>query len=117
MAAPSRINLEITRGDSPVIPFRYTTTSQPNGVDITGYVFTMTVNTEEDPTNTDNQQFQVTGVITTASEGRFTMQPTSTNTDLTVGGSYFFDISFLNGTQKETIAKGAIIVLQDIGKD
>lgn len=116
MAAPSNINLTITRGDSPVIPFRYTTTSSPNGVDITGYAFTLTVSTEEEPTTTANEVFTAAGVITTASEGRFSFQPTTTDTDLDVNTTYYFDISFVNGTQKETIAKGSITVLQDIGK-
>jgi len=115
MPVAANIPVTVYRGDSPVIPYQLTNTANPTGIDITGYVFELTVDSIEEPTNDSTEVFTVAGVITEASEGRFGFQPTVA--DLSIApGDYFYDISLVNGTEQVTIIKSTFTVRQDIGK-
>jgi len=123
MAKALSIPLIAHRGDSPIFPFSLT--SGGVAVDITGYVFEMTVDTKEFPPDSATELFTVAGVITVAASGTFSFQPTTVNlsTDLIAVFSdgeeskdFFYDISLVNGTNKVTIIKSSFTVFNDIGK-
>jgi len=118
MALAVNIPLITYRGDSPTFTF-VLKDSAGVVVDITGYVFTMTVDTLEEPLDVTDpsatEVFTNTGTSATPASGEWTHQPTALNTALTPG-EYFYDVSVAVGTQKITLVKSVLEVLQDIGK-
>tara|TARA_Y100000310_G_scaffold316724_1_gene368805 strand:+ start:205 stop:588 length:384 start_codon:yes stop_codon:yes gene_type:complete len=114
---PTRLNLCVTRGDSPFIPVSVTSGGSP--LDLAGGTFLLTVSTEEDPADNTNQVFQVTGVVVgDSTNGNLTFQPTETDNDLNPNTEYFYDISAeLASIGKRTLFKGKYEIAQDIGKD
>ena len=56
--------IEYARGDN--VPITFTIQENGAAVDVTGYSFIFTVNTERNPVNTDNEQFLVSAIITDA---------------------------------------------------
>jgi hypothetical protein len=119
MATATVIKLVTYRGDSPIFPFHLTNSANPGGIDITGYVFVLTVDSLEEPPETSDpsatELFSVSGVLTDAANGKFSFQPTTTDTNQTPG-EYYYDISLVNGTEKVTIVKSTFEIKQDIGK-
>ena len=87
-------------------------------IDLTGATLTMTVNTEKDPVNTDNQLFQLVGVLADdPTTGIVYFTPTAENTDQP-RGTYWYDISMsIGAVSKRTVKKNKFIILMDIGKD
>jgi len=85
-------------------------------IDITGFTFKLTVNSEKDPTTTANQQFTVIGAITDASAGKVAFSPTTANTDI-VPATYFYDIEQTDGSGAiSTLIIGKCVLVQDITK-
>lgn len=114
-AIPDVIDLCRTRGDSFADQFTVTTTAGAV-VDISGASFLLTVDPEPDPTTSAANEFQLTGVITDATNGVFTMTPTSGQTDITPD-TYFYDLQMTDsGGNIRTIAKGEYVIAQDITK-
>lgn len=111
---PTLVDICVVRGDSPVIPV---SVKDENGVaiDITGGVFTLTIDGEEEPTDALNNVFSVPGVITDAPGGKVTFTPSTTDTDEGSGG-YFYDIQMVLAGSTRTILKGKFEILQDITK-
>lgn len=105
------------RGDSyPItLTIRDKDTSDP--VDITGYSFRMTVNTEKDPTSIATQLFTVDGVLDAdPTTGRVSFTPSDTDTDHP-SGTYYYDIEMTDtGGNVRTIAKYKFKLVQDISK-
>tara|TARA_R110000803_G_scaffold28011_5_gene65080 strand:- start:4058 stop:4408 length:351 start_codon:yes stop_codon:yes gene_type:complete len=102
------------RGDS--APIAFTLTQAGVAIDITGYTFQFTVNTEKSPIDNSNEQFSLAGVITVALEGKVEFRPTTVNTDLTPA-KYYYDVSMVDaGPFKTTIIKSDFVVEQDIDK-
>ncbi|MDX1526995.1 MAG: hypothetical protein R3337_00120 [Gammaproteobacteria bacterium] len=98
-------------------------TFKKNGIarDVTGFTFTLTVNSDEDPTTAANQVLQETGVPTDATNGIVSFTPVGDMDALTVtpaGADYYYDIEETHTAsgRKRTIAKGKFKVLQDITK-
>jgi hypothetical protein len=118
MAEASSQPLITYRGDSPVFGFTLNDSSG-TPINVTGYTFEMTVDTLEDPPETSDpsstEVFQVTGTIVDGPNGRFSFQPTSINTNQTPA-EYFYDVSYINGTEKVTLIKSTLEIRQDIGK-
>ena len=84
-------------------------------VNITGFTFRLTVNTEPDPAP-GTELFSVVGVITDASAGKVGFAPTTTDTDQTPG-EYFYDIEQTDGGGLiDTVIKGICEIIQDISK-
>lgn len=85
-------------------------------VDIDGFAFKLTVNSEKAPANQDNEQFTIVGVITDAPAGLVAFSPTVSDTDIPPG-TYFYDVeqTDVGGAIKTLIVAKAIIV-QDITK-
>lgn len=85
-------------------------------VNITGFSFKLTVNSEKDPTTVDNQQFTVVGAITDGPNGKVAFSPSATDTDITPG-AYFYDIEQTDsGGGIATLLIGKCIIVQDISK-
>ncbi len=85
-------------------------------VDITGFSFKLTVNSEKDPTTVSNQQFTVVGAITDALSGKVAFSPSIVDTDI-APGTYFYDIEQTDGSGKiSTLIIGKCIIIQDITK-
>jgi hypothetical protein len=103
------------RGDSDAKGF---IVQDENGVavDISGFSFKMTVNSEKDPTDQTNEQFTITGVIGVAANGEVSFAPTTVDTDITPT-IYFYDIEQTDGSGAiKTLIKGKCKIIQDITK-
>jgi len=103
------------RGDTRPITFQRT----QNGavLDITGFTFQFTVNTDLNPSDATNEQFTLTGVITDAANGLYEFRPSSVNTDLTPK-RYYYDVQQVDGSGYiHTIVKSDFDLDQDIEKD
>jgi len=84
-------------------------------IDITGYTFLLTLNPEKNPTSSDDQIYQLTGVIVEASDGIVGFSPTALQADLV--GSFYYDIQLTDPLGKiRTIEKDKYKYVQDITK-
>lgn len=103
------------RGDT--YPDEITVTDETgSAVDITGYTFLLTVNTERSPTSIATQVFQLTGTIVDAAAGQVNFAPSAMQADQTPA-KYYFDIQMTTTTPHiKTIAKGTYTFTQDITK-
>lgn len=111
-------DLTFYRGDTYPVEYTIKDKSDGSAINITGYNFTMTVNTEKDPPGTDisNQLFTVAGNITDAVNGKVEFTPTSTNTDQTAG-TYYYDVQMVDGSGNiRTIVKAKFKITYDITK-
>ena len=85
-------------------------------IDITTFTFKLTVNSEKTPTDTNNQQFTITGAITDATAGKVAFSPSVTDTDI-APDTYFYDIEQTDGSGRiSTKIIGKCIIVQDITK-
>ncbi len=102
------------RGDSDAKGFAVQT-SAGLAVNIAGFTFRLTVNTDKNPAP-GTELFTVVGVITDASEGKVGFAPSAVDTDQTPG-KYFYDVEQTDGSGAiSTIIKGACEIIQDISK-
>lgn len=84
-------------------------------IDISTWTFTLTVNSEKDPTDVTGQQFTIAGaLVTDGTDGKVSFTPAPGDTDITPN-KYFYDIQ-RNTPSKKTLIKGQCIILQDITK-
>ncbi len=103
------------RGDSDAKGF-VVQDSAGAAIDISGFSFKLTVNSEKDPTDQVNEQFTVAGVIGSGPAGTVSFAPTTVNTDITPG-IYYYDIEQTDGSSRiKTIIKGKCRIVQDITK-
>lgn len=103
------------RGDSDAKGF---TVQDSDGVavDVTGFSFKLTVNSEKAPSDQVNEQFSIVGVLVDAVNGRISFAPTTANTDITPG-TYFYDIEQTDaGGNISTLIVGKALIIQDITK-
>jgi hypothetical protein len=111
-------DIEMTRGDS--YPLTLTVKSKSTGlpIDLTGYAFLLTVNSEKDPTDITHQIFQVIGIVDidqVANKGKVAFTPTSANT-VTVG-KFYYDIQWTVGSIiRSWNEKKKFTIKQDITK-
>lgn len=102
------------RGDSNAIGF-IVQDDVGAAVNITGFTFRLTVNTDKDP-NPGTELFTVVGTITSGPSGKVGFAPTSVQTDVDPG-SYFYDIEQTDlGSLISTLIKGKCRIIQDISK-
>jgi len=100
-----------TYGDEIIV-----TNNAGSPLDITGYVFTLTVDPNRYPTDNTTKLFQLDGIITDAVNGVVEFAPTSVQADQTPG-TYWYDIQMVDtATKKRTIASGKYKFVQDITK-
>ncbi len=109
--------IKMYRGDSYPIVITISDSSTGSAIDITGYSFKLTVNSDQNPTSTANQQFTVDGVLDAdPTTGKVSFTPTTTDTDITPG-NYFYDIEMTDASGNvKTIAKSSFTISQDITK-
>ncbi len=105
------------RGDSDPRVF---TVLQSDGVtveDVSGWTFTLTVNSEKDPADQVNEQFSLTGaLVTDGTDGQVAFTPTTGETDV-APGKYFYDIERkIGGTSVKTLIKAVCLIVQDVTK-
>ncbi len=85
-------------------------------IDITGFSFKLTVNSEKEPANQDNEQFTVVGVITDATNGLVAFSPTISDTDMSPG-TYYYDVEQTDaGGALDTLIVAKCVIVQDITK-
>lgn len=105
------------RGDTYPIRLQFSDPSTGQAIDITGWVFTVTIKTNAtDPDNTALIQIQVVASGSEAIAGEVTVTLSSTDTDIAVG-TYVMDIQrAITGTPPDilTVIKQNITVLQDV---
>jgi glycine cleavage system H lipoate-binding protein len=109
------INIERYRGDT--IPDQFTIKDSAGvAVNITGYSFLLTVNSEKSPTDTTNQLYELTGIITDALNGKVEFAPSAVQADQTPAG-YFFNVQMTDAASAiTTIVVGKYKYIQDITK-
>lgn len=113
--ATKNLSIERFRGDTYGNIFKITD-SNGDPIDITGYTFKLTVNSQKDPTDTLTQLFQLTGTLVSPSLGTVKFAPNGTQANQDPG-TYFFDIQMTDGTGAiQTVALGKYVFLQDITK-
>ena len=85
-------------------------------IDVTGFSFKLTVNSEKDPTDVTNQQFTISGVLVDAVNGQISFAPSTADTDI-APDTYFYDIEQIDaGGGKATLIIAKCIIVQDITK-
>lgn len=85
-------------------------------VDISGYVFTLTVNRVKDPASVAGQMMQLSGTVTDGPAGRVEFKPTADQANV-LPGRYFYDIQMVDtGAAITTILTGSYTFRQDITK-
>lgn len=111
----AEINLKRARGDTKSDVFEV---KQKDGsaLDITGYTFKLTVNSEKNPTGITNQLYSLSGAIVDAAAGTVGFAPSAVEADQTPG-TYFYDVEMTDpGGRKSTKVKGKYRYVQDISK-
>lgn len=107
------MTIERYRGDTKRIVY---TVKDVDGIpiDVTGWSFLFTVNTERNPTDSTSQVAQIPATIDDAVNGRIHF-PFS---GVTIGaGSYHYDIQATDGNgETETLEKSVLEIRQDITK-
>lgn len=96
----------MNRGDSS--PFEVQLVDKETGapLDITGFMFVMTVDLAPDPVDGANNLFQVIGSIVDLANAVVRFQPSEVQTDLEVG-TYFHDMRWVDpSTARKTFARG-----------
>lgn len=85
-------------------------------IDVTGHIFVLTVNSDEDPLNTDNQQFAITAIHENSVAGLIYFPYTSTEADIATG-TYYYDIEWTDqNTETETLEDGTYVVCARINQ-
>ena len=85
-------------------------------VNITGFIFKLTVDARKNPEDVATQQFSLTGTITDGPNGAVSFTPTTGDTDITPG-TYFYDIQQTDlSAAIKTLIKGRVLIEQDISK-
>jgi hypothetical protein len=110
------VSITITRYRGDTAPDQFTITRDGVAVDITGYAFKLTVNSNDDPTDTADQLYSLTGSITDAAAGYVEFAPTAMEADQTPG-EYYYDVQQTDDLGAIlTVAKGRYRYKQDITK-
>ena len=111
---PTKVDICITRGDSPVIPVEVKD-SNGSAIDISGGVFTLTVDSLAEPSDALTNIFTISGVITNAAGGLVSFTPSTVDSD-EIPAEYYYDVQMVLAGSTRTILKGVFEILQDITK-
>ena len=105
------------RGDSYPLTLTIKNKKTKEVIDITGYSFILTVDSEKDPVNTSTKIFSVVGVLSdTPINGVVTFTPSALATNF-INNMYYFDIQMTDASGNiRTIAKYKWKQSQDITK-
>jgi hypothetical protein len=105
--------VDITRFRGDTDPLVFTFSKNKVALDITGSTFTLSVSTEQSPTDAV-YILQLSGVVTTPLSGIVEFTPSAIQADFI--GSYFYDIEMVSGSVVKTVVSGKFKMLQDITK-
>ncbi|OPZ07196.1 MAG: hypothetical protein BWZ07_03371 [Alphaproteobacteria bacterium ADurb.BinA280] len=108
-------DLKRMRGDTYADEFiiKSPVTGQP--INITGYSFKLTVDTNKDPVDDTTNVYSLNGVIVDAANGRVEFSPSDVQADQI--GKFYYDVQMLDGSgRKRTIVKAKYEFTQDITK-
>lgn len=84
-------------------------------IDITGYSFTLTVDSKQNPTDETTKKYFISGVIVDALAGRVEFVPTEEQANLS--GQFYYDIQMIDTLgRKRTITSDKYTYKQDITK-
>ena len=109
---PTCIHIRMPQGDSHIIPVEVEDTeTPPAAINITGGVFTMSVNPEPDGGVAD--LFTVSGIITDGPNGLVSFQPTTTDNEQPLG-TYYYDIQMVLTGETKTIMYGEYTITKEI---
>jgi len=109
-------DLNYKRGDSFPSLFQIVAADGVTPLDITGWEFRLTVDTQRNPPDNLTNVFSIPGVITDPLTGRVQFSPSITDTDR-APAKYWYDIQQIDGAgRKRTIVKARFIIEQDITK-
>ncbi len=112
----SIIDLNRTRGDDHPFAFQLFKADGVTVEPVTGFVFKMTADPNDEPTDSSNNFWQLTGVVTDGPNGKFHFLPSITNMDLPID-THFYDVQMIDGGAfKRTPIRGKLIIEQDITK-
>lgn len=104
------------RGDTYADEFLVKSKATGLPINITGYTFVMTLDSNSAPTSSASNLYQLTGTILDAAAGRVEFAPSALQADRL--GSFFYDVQMIDGaTRKRTIEHDAYIYTQDISKN
>ena len=85
-------------------------------IDITGFTFKLTVNSDKAPPDQTDEQFSIAGVIGVAANGTVSFAPTTVDTDI-APATYFYDIEQTDsGGSISTLIIAKALIVQDITK-
>lgn len=111
--------IEWYRGDSFPLELTIKDKATSEAIDISGYTFSLTVDTLTAPPDNTTKVFEVSGVVDgdqATNTGKVSFTPTAENTDLTPT-TYFYDVQMIDGSGNiRTIAKNKWKISQDITK-
>ena len=103
------------RGDTYADEFTVKSEITGEAIDISGYSFLLTLNTEKNPVNEDDQVYQLTGSIVDAENGIVGFSPSAVEADLV--GTFYYDVQLTDPSGKiRTIEKDKYKYVQDITK-
>lgn len=109
-------DLSRSRGDTYADEFQIFSETTGAVVDITGYTFTMTLDTLKAPPNTDTNLYSLTGTITDAVNGLVEFVPSLIQANQ-APGSYWYDVQMVDDVGRvRTIDSGKYVYVQDITK-
>lgn len=110
-------NIEWYRGDSYPAEILVTSAATGDPIDLTGYLFTLTVNSSKNPVDESEKMFEVLGDVNVdPTTGKVSFTPTATDTDLDPK-TYYYDIEMRDPAGHiRTIAKFKWKIIQDITK-
>lgn len=91
--------------------------SSKDAIDLTGKTVKVTVNSEENPTDTTNQLFSLAATILSATGGRISVAPSKAQSAQTPG-TYYYDVQITTTATSvvDTAGKGEWVFIQDITK-
>lgn len=106
------INKSLYRGNT--TPWKFIYKEDGVAADITGYTFTLTVDTEENPEDPSaTQVFEIAGVITSAADGEFEFRPSTANMTLDAG-TYYYEVNVNDGSYDTTIVSGELEIIDGL---
>lgn len=115
VGGPADIPLERVRGDTKPFKIRLTDVDTGGYLDVAGYAAKWSINSDKNPTTTDDQVFTATGVpVNPTTDGIIEFAVAAF--DITPG-TYFYDVEVTDSAGKlDTIIKSKIKIIQDISK-
>lgn len=103
------------RGDTYADEFVFKSATTGLPLNVAGYTFLLTVNSDKQPIDISTQKYELTGTILDAPNGRVEFAPTAMQADLV--GNFFYEVQMTDtSNRKRTIISDKYVYTQDITK-